>query len=765
MPSDLPPSATPSSIGEPTAVGFVKTRLPQIHDAFKSLPSYYEPTLKRFILNPHPAAMPPSCQNASLSTSPDVGQAGRVLQESQTPIASNRARRVPARQVLPALCAMRFWSEILNDAMTQFTEQNPDAPKRISKEPEHGIRGAASWDDIYAKLQRARERFDGEHSQGRKGAKKAYRYVISSSDVIRRGVQAIPDMEYLSPVKAGMEILLDAAKTATEVRTKVAISFQEKDLAESFGKIELFLATFPGDENIRIASVDLIACTLKAVELAISYYMSRTFERFRRSLPLVGDGSRFEEELITTINEITAKCLKIKENALESHIHETKEAMELILSGIESVDAMSNAIYEMMIDREDRLMEKVENLANIVLDLFNQGEKTKEAARAEEIRMWQAMTERFAKRFESPDFGIRFIAALPPPQQQQQQLSWHPPQGPPPWSQPTQQPAWQVQLPDPAQHQYAHPYPYQYQQQSFWMAAPPPPPPGYYHPPPPPLEPMLCISQLLRTLGISSPDADDLASVLGSEESVGLRYRSRAKGIMLTDKFRAWATSETSCALLVLGDVTHDTTGPSAALSFFSASMMRSLRGQDRYLSLVFFCRRHLEAGDPHHGPGAMLRAFVAQLLLQLKQMQNGMEPIIDALKDGPFTQRDLEVGLDDPGLDCLRRWNTDKLCELFNWLVRRVVPPHKTLICVGDGIEAYEASQHMENLHKVAGCLLGLTRASGDRPTVKFMATSPEGTATLEGVFRGHGSAIVEMETLDSRGEDDDMLEFEDRL
>ncbi|KAL8359267.1 hypothetical protein RB601_007954 [Gaeumannomyces tritici] len=730
MPSDLPPSATPSSIGEPTAVGFVKTRLPQIHDAFKSLPSYYEPTLKRFILNPHPAAMPPSCQNAPLSTSPDVGQAGRVLQESQTPIASNRARRVPAR---------------------------------ISKEPEHGIRGAASWDDIYAKLQRARERFDGEHSQGRKGAKKAYRYVISSSDAIRRGVQAIPDMEYLSPVKAGMEILLDAAKTATEVRTKVAVSFQEKDLTESFGKIELFLATFPGDENIRTASVDLIACTLKAVELAISYYMSRTFERFRRSLPLVGDGSGFEEGLITTINEITVKCLKIKENALESHIHETKEAMELILSGIESVDAMSNAIYEMMIDREDRLMEKVEKLANIVLDLFNQGEKTKEAARAEEIRMWQAMTERFAKRFESPDFGIRFIAALPPPQQQQQ-LPWHPPQGQPPWSQPTQQPAWQVQPPDPAQQQYANPYPYQYQQQSLWMAAPPPPP-GYYHPPPPPLEPILCISQLLWTLGISSPDADDLASVLGSEESVSLRYRSRAKGIMLTGEFRAWATSETSCALLVLGDVTRDTTGPSAALSFFSASMMRSLRGQDRYLSLVFFCRRHLEAGDPHRGPGAMLRAFVAQLLLQLKQMQNGMEPIIDALRDGPFTQRDLEVGLNDPGLDCLRRWNTDKLCELFNWLVRRVVPPHKTLICVGDGIEAYEASQHMENLHKVAGCLLGLTRASGDRPTVKFMATSPEGTATLEGVFRGHGSAIVEMETLDSRGEDDDMLEFEDRL
>ncbi|KAL8369925.1 hypothetical protein RB595_000331 [Gaeumannomyces hyphopodioides] len=659
---------------------------------------------------------------------------------------------------------MRFWSEILDDAMTQFTEQNPGVPKRISKEPEHGVRGATSWDEIYAKLQRARERFDGDHSQVRKGAKKAYRYVISSSDVIRRGLQAVPDMQYLSPVKAGMEILLDAAKTATEVRTRVTLSFQEKDLTESFGKIELFLATFPGDDNIRLASVDLIACTLKAVELAISYYMSHTLDRFRRALPLIGDGSGFQEELISTINEISVKCQKIKDNALESHIHETKEAMELILSGIESVDVMSNAIYEMMSEREDRLMAKMENLENIVLDLFNQGEKTKEAARAEEIRIWEAMTERFAKRFESPEFGVRLIAALPPPPQQQQQLPWHPPQGQLPWGQPTQQPAWQAQPPDPAQQQYAHPYPYQQQQQSSWMAAPPPPP-GYYHPPPPPPEPLLCISQLLWTLGISSPDVGDMAFVLESEESVGLRYRSRAKGIMVTDEFREWATSETSCALLILGDVSRDTTGPSAALSLFSASMMRRLRGQDRYVSLVFFCRQHLEPADPHLGPGAMIRAFVAQLLLQLKQMQHGMEPLIDVLRDAPFTQRDLELGLNDQGLEWLRRWNTEMLCRLFDWLVRHVVPPHKTLICVGDGIEAYEASQHMEDLRKVVGCLLGLTSTCGDRPTVKFMATSPEGAATLEGVFRGYGSAIIEIETLDSRGEDDDMLEFEDRL
>lgn len=139
----------------------------------------------------------------------------------------------------------------------------------------------------------------------------------------------------------------------------MTLSFEEKDLTESFGKIELFLATFPGDENIRLASIDLVACTLKAIELAISYFMSHTcknpplthclpaytrqctfqdaelhtVDRFRRVLPLIGDGSGFQEELINAINEIPMQCHRVKDCALESHIHGTKEAMELILSG------------------------------------------------------------------------------------------------------------------------------------------------------------------------------------------------------------------------------------------------------------------------------------------------------------------------------------------------------------------------------------------------------------------------------------------------
>lgn len=207
---------------------FVKNQLPQIHNAFKNLPKHYHPTLKRFVFDPHAAAMPPDSQKPSPHTPGDGASTGRLPQGTPSQPSRNNARRIPARQVLPALCAMKFWSEILGDAMKQFTHQNPDVPKRVAKEPENGIRGAESWDDIYAKLQRAREKFDGGSSKFRMGAKQAYRHVINNNDVLRYGLEAIPNIEYLSPVKAGMELLLDVCSfPRLQPRELITLSVQE----------------------------------------------------------------------------------------------------------------------------------------------------------------------------------------------------------------------------------------------------------------------------------------------------------------------------------------------------------------------------------------------------------------------------------------------------------------------------------------------------------------------------------------------------------
>lgn len=63
---------------------------------------------------------------------------------------------------------------------------------------------------------------------------------------------------------------------AANFRELVRARFEEDALEKSFTKVEIYLATFPGDENIERASVSLIACILKAVELAIAFLLSST---------------------------------------------------------------------------------------------------------------------------------------------------------------------------------------------------------------------------------------------------------------------------------------------------------------------------------------------------------------------------------------------------------------------------------------------------------------------------------------------------------
>lgn len=47
----------------------------------------------------------------------------------------------------------------------------------------------------------------------------------------------------------------------------------QQDLEQKFSAIELFLATFPKDPDIREASTELIASTLKAIEDVIGFFL------------------------------------------------------------------------------------------------------------------------------------------------------------------------------------------------------------------------------------------------------------------------------------------------------------------------------------------------------------------------------------------------------------------------------------------------------------------------------------------------------------
>lgn len=62
-------------------------------------------------------------------------------------------------------------------------------------------------------------------------------------------------------------------KIAARLREKVLESFDDN---VSIFSDELFLGTFPDDENIVNASVDLTVATLKGIELAIGFFISNS---------------------------------------------------------------------------------------------------------------------------------------------------------------------------------------------------------------------------------------------------------------------------------------------------------------------------------------------------------------------------------------------------------------------------------------------------------------------------------------------------------
>jgi hypothetical protein len=57
------------------------------------------------------------------------------------------------------------------------------------------------------------------------------------------------------------------------VRKKVTESVDSENLDRMFGDVELFLATFPEDENIKKGSVELVVATLKAIEDTIGFFI------------------------------------------------------------------------------------------------------------------------------------------------------------------------------------------------------------------------------------------------------------------------------------------------------------------------------------------------------------------------------------------------------------------------------------------------------------------------------------------------------------
>lgn len=272
--------------------------------------------------------------------------------------------------------------------------------------------------------------------------------------------------------------------------------------------------------------------------------------------------------------------------------------------------------------------------------------------------------------------------------------------------------------------------------------------PASQWPTPVPLaEQTLGVDDLLQVLNVSNMDKKDLAQILESSESVDLKHRLRTRAIVRTDEFQCWLTTPESRELLIQGDRSQEPVQQRNAVSLVAASLIETLRSRDRYISLVFFCRRHTDIDETcaYAGSAAMIRSFVAQLLEQ-------------SYRGYSFVCSDLD-------LEGIRAGDVAALCALLEWLVKYLPEKEKrkTLVCIADGIDAYENEEEGDNLRKVIDSVVGLARSDDSDRVVKVLATSPGGTVSIDEAFEHDHSSFLSMDSLQIVSYAEDALEFEE--
>jgi hypothetical protein len=307
------------------------------------------------------------------------------------------------------------------------------------------------------------------------------------------------------------------------------------------------------------------------------------------------------------------------------------------------------------------------------------------------------------------------VQLLPAPPQQQQQLPW-------------------LAVPAPAVHAPVLPAPMQLWHP--WFAQSP------IQPRP---EPCINYDGLRELLNTPDIDETDLEQILESRDLIPTRYRSRAEQVAVTQQFRDWIVAPTSRELLVHGEYMLDGTYYASAMTLLCATMTLALRRRrDRYVSLVFFCSRHIEDDDEYTGGKAIIRSLIVQLLRQHSF-------------DTTLLHREVNLGRVQGG-------DIKQLCALFGWLIRRL-PRDVTVICLIDGIVHYETDRYEADMLSVLRYVLHLVRDDRLSTVVKVLATSPSATEKVQEVFREDDSCFLSMTELPRANQESSMLRLESQL
>ena len=171
---------------QPPAVDFIDNEMAEHHDLFKDPPAQYNSQLKKYV------------PVTSISKFP-------------LPVDDEDRSAQPCRPDIPAVQMMHFWNSIFTKAMETFEEKYE--PLKGRAESGYDIRSRVSWNDVEALLQRARVQYDGSKRGFCGRMKKLNRRVVDGSGPAHQVIKLVPENDYISPLRAVIEICLDVGST------------------------------------------------------------------------------------------------------------------------------------------------------------------------------------------------------------------------------------------------------------------------------------------------------------------------------------------------------------------------------------------------------------------------------------------------------------------------------------------------------------------------------------------------------------------------
>ncbi|KAK8859209.1 hypothetical protein PGQ11_009943 [Apiospora arundinis] len=583
-------------------------------------------------------------------------------------------QRPPPRPEWTDLKAMTFWDGMFSAAMEKFTS-TVEVQKRRAEQ--YIIHRASDWEAVYTMLELARDQYKdkgGSVRWWRKVRRKAADNVAPLQRLTKVASNVAPENPYSTPVLGAVGMLLDAAMQASTVRKQVSETFggeRFENLIPIFSDVELFLGEmFNKDPHIYNASLELTVTALKAVDRTIGFYTSNEFSRGGKAIAMGGD---YQKELVESINDISTKSAKLLEEAKKSHMHESQfysEQGRRMMANIQTEVVTNQAITVAGFNHMNNLL--VCHIAEKDRDL-KEKDRQLAAAHEKEVRL---MVE--IERLRSTSPAMPALAYAPPV---------------------------------PALMQAPAPVPVPFLSQN----------------------PYLSQEALETMLGMANVDFDDMDYIFSKELQFPARERLQIEQIIQQQLFANWVVSPSSSKLLVQWESPRPRTiADLSPLSLFCTKLAQMLAPQGRFLSIQWFCGRHLRSNsDPSGGGGhAMLMSMISQLLR--------------GHRDG-FNMAALSHNFDIPSL--LQARDNESLIRLLEWLVR-ALPRSLTLFCLVDGVVLYERQEHWDAAWPVLACLLRMADDPAIEATVKVLFTSTPGPPTVRSAFEDE-RLILNVETL----------------